>query len=73
MTGSDALESRVVELETRIAFLEGTIAEMSDALAAARIEAQRNADLFRRVLEEMKSSRTGQMADPADEPPPPHY
>ena len=52
MTGGDALESRVVELETRIAFLEGTIAEMSDALAAARIEAQRNADLFRRVLDE---------------------
>ncbi|KGQ20324.1 Protein SlyX-like protein [Lysobacter dokdonensis DS-58] len=73
MTNGDALEARVVELETRIAFLEGTLAEMSDALAAARIEAQRNADLFRRALEEMKSSRAGFMADPADEPPPPHY
>jgi len=73
MTGGDALEARVVELETRIAFLEGTLSEMSDALAAARIEAERNADLFRRVLEEMKSGRGGQMADPADEPPPPHY
>ena len=72
--GGDALEARVVELETRIAFLEGTLAEMSDALAAARIEAERNADLFRRVLEEVKASRAGGgMADPADEPPPPHY
>ncbi|MGO4550011.1 SlyX family protein [Lysobacter sp. 2RAF19] len=73
MTQGDALEARVVELETRIAFLEGALGEMSDALAAARIEASRNAELFRRVLEEMKSSRTSQMADPADEPPPPHY
>ena len=46
---------------------------MSDALAAARIEAERNADLFRRALEEMKSSRADWSADPADEPPPPHY
>lgn len=73
MTGGDALEARVVELETRIAFLEGMLAEMSDALAASRIEAQRNADLFRRVLEEMKSARAQYAADPADEPPPPHY
>jgi SlyX protein len=69
---NDALDARLVELETRMAFLEATLGEMSDALAAARIENERSADLFRRVIAELKQ-RSPQMADPADEPPPPHY
>lgn len=73
MQGDDALQARVVELETRLAFLEAALAEMSDALAAARMEAERNADLFRRTMEELKSQRSMEMMDPSDEPPPPHY
>ncbi|HVQ33612.1 MAG TPA: SlyX family protein [Lysobacter sp.] len=68
-----ALEARLVELETRIAFQEAALAEMSDALAAVRREAERNAELMRRALDELKSSRGTFFADPADEPPPPHY
>jgi SlyX protein len=67
------LEDRLVELETRLAFQENALAEMSDALAAVRLEADRNAGLLRRALDEMKSSRGTFFADPADEPPPPHY
>ncbi len=70
--GAD-LESRLVELETRLAFQEQAMAELSDALAASRIETQRYADLLRRALEELRTSRGDGMADPADEPPPPHY
>jgi SlyX protein len=73
MQRDDALQARVVELETRLAFLEAALAEMSDALAAARMEAERNADLFRRTMEELKSQRSMEMMDPSDEPPPPHY
>ena len=69
----EALEARLVELETRLAFQESAIAELSDALADVRIEAERNAALMRRSLEEMKSSRGAFFADPAEEPPPPHY
>ena len=68
-----ALEARLVELETRLAFQENAMTELSDALAAIRLEAERNADLMRRALEEMKSSRGAFFADPAEEPPPPHY
>jgi len=67
------LEQRVVELETRLAFQEQALAELGDALAATRLEAARSADLLRRALEEMKQSRGDFFADPAEEPPPPHY
>ncbi len=70
--GTD-LEQRLVELETRLAFQEQALAELSDALAASRLETARNADLLRRALEEMKQTRGDFFADPSEEPPPPHY
>ncbi len=70
---SEALEIRITELETRLAFQEQALAQMSDALAAARLEAERNAGLLRRVLEELKQPRGEFYADPSEEPPPPHY
>src|SRR3546814_8692141 len=54
---STALEQRIVELETRLAFQEQALAELSDALAAARIEAAGHADLLQRTLEAMKQDR----------------
>ncbi|HEY4529010.1 MAG TPA: SlyX family protein [Luteimonas sp.] len=67
------LEPRVVELETRLAFQEQALADLSDALAEARLELARNDALLRRALEELRASRPGITGDPADEPPPPHY
>ncbi len=69
----EALEHRVMELETRLAFHEHAQTELSDALAELRTEAARSADLLRRVLEDLKLQRGDLMADPAEEPPPPHY
>ena len=68
-----ALETRLTELETRLAFQEHALAELSDALAASRIETARNAELLRRALDDLKQSRSDFFADPASEPPPPHY
>ncbi len=73
-----ALEQRVQELETRMAFQEHTLNELSDALAAARDDEARNALLLHRVLEELRElrgalSNNPSSADPAGEPPPPHY
>lgn len=70
--GND-LQKRLVELETRLAFQEQALAELSDALAASRLETARNAELLRRALEEMKQARGEFFADPVEEPPPPHY
>lgn len=73
-----AIEQRLQELETRLAFQEHALNELSDALAAARDEEARNALLLHRALEELKQLRSALagnplQADPAGEPPPPHY
>lgn len=67
------VESRLVELETRLAFQENALAELGDALARMRLENVRYADLLQRALAELKSGRDAFYADPASEPPPPHY
>ena len=66
-------DRRFTELESRFAFQEQALSEMSDALAAARAEAARNHELLLRALEDLKQLRTLLYSDPASEPPPPHY
>lgn len=75
---STPLELRLTELETRLAFQEHALNELSDALAAARDEEARNALLLHRALDELRQLRTALSATPltgdaANEPPPPHY
>jgi SlyX protein len=66
-------DRRVTELESRFAFQEQALQEMSDALAAARADGARNAQLLQQALEDLKQLRTLLYSDPALEPPPPHY
>jgi SlyX protein len=66
-------DRRFAELEMRLAFQEQAIAEMSEALAASRMESARNAELLRRALEDLRTLRTLLYSDPGSEPPPPHY
>lgn len=68
-----ALEQRLVELETRLAFQEHALSELSEALAEARAEGSRTAELLRHMLSDLRKVRTELYADPVDEPPPPHY
>lgn len=67
-------DRRFTELETRFSFQEHALSEMSDALAASRAEAARNHDLLQQALDDLKQLRNLlYSADPANEPPPPHY
>jgi SlyX protein len=66
-------DRRFNDLETRFAFQEQAINEMSDALAAARAEAMQNHQLLQQALEDLKQLRGLLYSDPATEPPPPHY
>ncbi len=70
---SPTIVTRLTELETRLAFQEHALVELSDALADSRAETARNAELLRRVLDDLKQSRGDFFADPASEQPPPHY
>ena len=78
MAAMDDTDARLVELETRLAFQEQALQELSDALAAARDGESRNSLLLYRALEELRQLR-GELAtspvtgDAASEPPPPHY
>lgn len=72
------VEQRLIDLETRLAFQEHALVELSDALAAARDEEARNALLLHRTLDELRQLRTAMSAGPvsadvSQEPPPPHY
>lgn len=72
------IDTRLADIETRLAFQEQALNELSDALAAARSEEAQSALLLHRALEEVRQlrltvSNTPNSADPALEPPPPHY
>lgn len=67
------LEQRLIELETRLAFQEHALGELSEALADARAEGSRTAELMRSMLSDLRKVRTELYADAAEEPPPPHY
>ena len=68
------LVRRLDEVETRLAFQEQALAEMSDALAEARAQLAAQSERLQRALADLKhSAADGIYADPADEPPPPHY
>lgn len=69
----DAGDARITELETRLAFQEQALAELSDALAASRAETAQMAALLKRVMAELTHMRSGVAGDAAQEPPPPHY
>jgi len=70
---SDEFAARIAELETRVAFQDHALAELSDALAAARMEVAGNTEMLVRVMAELKQLRSLLYADPGNEPPPPHY
>ncbi len=68
-----SLEQRLIEMETRLTFQEQALSELSEALADARDESARNANLLRHLLDDLSKLRAGLYDSPADEPPPPHY
>lgn len=67
------LDARLVDLETRLAFQEAALHELSDALADSRAETARANLLLTNVMAELRQLRGLLYADPASEPPPPHY
>lgn len=67
------LMERLVDLESRIAFIERSLIEMSDALADARMESVRDRLRMESLLADLGELRSMIPGDQQAEPPPPHY
>ena len=66
-------EPRWIELETRLAFQEHTLSELSHIVHEQRVELDSLRLRLERALSDLGSLRDTLHADPMSEPPPPHY
>lgn len=66
-------EPRWVELETRLAFQEYTLGELSRIVHEQRVEIDMLRGRLDRALSDLGALRNTLNSDPAVEPPPPHY
>ncbi|KGK09442.1 SlyX family protein [Vibrio navarrensis] len=67
------LETRLNDLECQLAFQEQTIEELNDALAQQQLLLTKMQHQMKYMVGKMKNMETSNMAEPAKEPPPPHY
>lgn len=67
------MEEKLVDLETRIAFLEDAQQQMSDVIARQEKEIVRLADRVKVLEQQLRQAAPSLVADAADESPPPHY
>lgn len=67
------MEEKLVDLETRIAFLEDAQQQLSDVVARQEKEIERLRQQVVDLAEQLRQAVPSLLGNPADEPPPPHY
>ena len=67
------MKERIVELETRVAFQDKTIQELSDIVAEQQQQIEKLTRGFEVMQIELKSLAPRLVAGRSDEMPPPHY
>ena len=70
---NQSLEQRIEELESKIAFKEHSIEQMSDEMAQQQKLVAEMTVQIRYLAGKVKSLQSANMDDPTNEPPPPHY
>jgi SlyX protein len=67
-----ALQRRLVELETRVAFQEHALQQLSDVAARQQAEIERLKSLLKETQDRLRGVAPP-VADVSEETPPPHY
>lgn len=67
------MNNRLIEVESRLAFQEDTIQALNQTVMNQGREIEQLKLALKSLKEEMHSMASSQVADEADETPPPHY
>ena len=67
------LENKIAELESKLAFQEITIADLSHELAAHQAKIERMHEQLKIMFMQMQDMKGSNIARQEDETPPPHY
>lgn len=73
MTEIEQLQSRLDELEMKLAFQEQTTDELNDALIKQQFMIDRMEVQLKFMVGKVKGMQTSNMASESEETPPPHY
>lgn len=66
-------ETRMVELETRLAFQDHTLSVLNETVVEQSRLIEQLSRRLELALDDLRRVRTTLLADPGQEPPPPHY
>ncbi len=66
-------EARIIELETRLAFQDDTIQQLSDTLATQQQQLDNLTRMVKIINKQLKSLPQDLGGGAGEEPPPPHY
>ncbi|MCQ9120304.1 SlyX protein [Rodentibacter pneumotropicus] len=67
------LENRITELETKVAFQEQLLEELSQALVQQQFDMDKMQLQLRYIANKLKDFQPSNIASQAEETPPPHY
>jgi SlyX protein len=67
------MDDRLIELETKVAFQEDSIQKLTEAVNQHERELYRLTREMKMLREHATAQSESQLAELADEPPPPHY
>ncbi|OOF67994.1 SlyX family protein [Rodentibacter caecimuris] len=68
-----ALENRITELETKIAFQEQLLEDLNQALIQQQFDLDKTQRQLRYLVEKLKDLQPSNVASQTEETPPPHY